>query len=467
MATTLRNKAGLNMNDNKIVTSKENNNKNVMVLRYQPHKCQKEVHESDARWKIICAGRRFGKSLLCAADIINRCLSGKYTEFDQIAWIAPTNGVAQRGVEAFKLIVQDSPNIITWYKSAPVTATFINGVKVVFLSADNPDSLRGFGFSHIVIDEADYLDPLLWDAVIRPSLADKKGSMIAISTPRAKGTFFHKLYLQGLTGEYDYIKSFHFPSSVNPLIDKQEIEDARKTIPEKIFQREYLAEFTDTGGAVFQNIDKCIYQSNDNCTCKSNTILGIDLARHADWTVITALCAKCKKVKFIERFNNIDWTIQKDIIKRIYLQTETPTIYMDTTGVGDVVYDNLVSEGLKINPFHFSNSSKQKLINNLKLIIMEGGVSWNGKMENADILRYELECYEVQETRTGLITYNGRTGVNDDCVIALALACNGLSSFISPIVCPKETKKANDFTMHFVEVDNSFDFGDNNQVFFA
>ncbi len=451
--------------NDKIVTQDLSSNK--AVLRYKPHNAQRLVHESKARFKIVCCGRRMGKTLMCCADVISRCLSGKYDEHSIIAIVAPTFQVCNRSVEAMKIITKDCPHLIKWYKSSPMTATFPNGVRVLFLSADSPDNLRGLGYDLLVVDEADYLDSYLYDSVLRPALSDKKGTLMAISTPRAKNTWFHKLYLQGLNKEFPHIESFHFPSSANPLMTADEIEDAKRTLPELVFQREYLAEFTDSGGSVFQNVDKCIYQSNDNCTCKSNTILGIDLARHADWTVITALCAKCKKVKFIERFNNIDWTIQKDIIKRIYLQTETPTIYMDTTGVGDVVYDNLVSEGLKINPFHFSNSSKQKLINNLKLIIMEGGVSWNGKMENADILRYELECYEVQETRTGLITYNGRTGVNDDCVISLALACTGLSSFISPIVCPKEEKVANDFTMNFVEVDNSFDFGDSNQVFFG
>lgn len=458
-----------NKND-KIVTPEEDSNKIVTVLRYQPHNSQRKVHESKARFKIICAGRRAGKSLLCSADVISRCLSGKYDEHSTIAWIAPTLNVAQRGVDAIKLITKDAPNLIKWYKSSPVSATFPNGVKILFLSADNEDSLRGYGFDHLVIDESDFLPNYLWTDVIRPSLADKKGSLMAISTPRAKNTFFYNLYHQGLSGEHNHIESFHFPSSSNPLMTVDEINDARKTLPETTFKREYLAEWTDTGGEVFANIDKCIYHDvKQNCNCNSNTVLGIDLAKHLDFTVIIALCAKCRKIKFIKRFNDLDWTLQKNIIKTVYMNTTTPNVILDTTGIGDVVYDDLLSEGLKITPFRFNNSNKQQLINNLRLQIMEGSIKWNSRLDNANILKHELECYEVQETRTGLITYNARSGVDihDDCVIALALACNGLSSFISPIVCQDEKEDKGSFLENFVETDDRvFDFGDSNQVFF-
>jgi hypothetical protein len=440
-------------------------NKNRKVLSYQPRPSQKKVHESKARWKIICAGRRAGKTILCAGDMINRVLSGNYDANSSIGWIAPTFLVAQRGVEAFKTITKECPELISWYKTSPVTATFPNGVKVTFLSADNPDSLRGYGWDFLVIDESDYLEKTLWDSVIRPSLADKKGSMIAISTPRAKRTFFHKLYMEGLTGDNPNIQSFHFPSSDNPLVTADEIEEARLSTPESTFRKEWLAEYVDDGGSVFQNIDKC-EDKTSNCTCKSNTILGIDLAKHEDWTVITSLCAKCRHIKAINRFNTIDWTLQKSIIKNVYIGSDTPVIIIDASGVGDVVYDDLKSEGLNIIPFKFTNQSKQQLINNLRLQIMDGNIKWNPELTNANILRYELECYEVQQTRTGQITYNGRSGIHDDCTISLALAVSGLQSFIHPFVPVVEEKQKVDFV--FVDDDDSggYDMGDRNSTFF-
>lgn len=451
-----------NLNENQLST---NSNKKQYILRYKPHEEQKKVHQSNARFKIICAGRRGGKSLLCAGDIINRALSGKYNHLDSIGWVSPTLQVSQRGVEAFKLITQECPDIITWYKSAPVSATFINGVKVVFLSADNEDGLRGWGWNHLVIDEANFLPDYLWDSVIRPSLADKKGTLMAISSPRAKNTFFHKLYLDGLNPELDYIESFHFPSSANPLMTKEEIEQARMSTPESVFRQEYLAEFPDGGGEVFAGIDKCIDEGQ--CNCNTNTEIGIDLARHVDFTVLTSICSKCNRIKNITRFNDLDWTIQKARIKSVYINTETPTITMDTTGLGDVVYDDLRAEGLKIIPFKFNNTNKQQLINNLRLQIMEGNIKWNKDLENAAILKHELECYEVQQTKTGLITYNGRSNCHDDCVISLALAVNRLKSFIHPIINVEDDEAPKDFMRDFEEVDNSYDWGESNATFFG
>ena len=449
-----------------------NSNVKKCVLRYKPHKEQEKVHRSNARFKIICAGRRAGKTMLVAADMINRIMSGihKYNSHSTLGWIAPTLQMSQRGVDAFKLITKDCPELIEWRKSAPITATFVNGVKVVFLSADNEDSLRGYGWDHLVIDEANYLPDYLWDAVIRPSLADKKGSLMAISTPRAKNTFFHNLYLQGLQEGNDYIQAFHFPTITNPIIDESEINEARKTLPEKIYIREFLAEFTDDGGDVFSGIENCV--DDNHCNCKeSDIILGTDLAKHSDFTVCLALCQKCGRIKSIERFNDLDWPTQKKLIKNVYIDNKNrspqTTMVIDSTGIGDVIYDDLKSEGVNVFPFKFNNTSKQHIINNLRLMIMEGRVKWNRNLRNAEILKLELECYETQSTRTGLITYNARNGMNDDTVIALALAVSRLPKYISPKVETKEDKEEYNFLEHFEEIDNRYDWGEGNATFFG
>jgi hypothetical protein len=197
------------------------------ILRYKPHPAQKLIHEDTHRFKIICMGRRSGKTLSISSDLINRCLSKtyNYNQYNDLAWIAPTFAMTQRGVDAIRNITRDAPQIVKITNTFPTTATFINGVKVKFLSADNPDALRGYGFTHIVIDEADFIADYLWTDVLRPSLADKKGSMIAISTPKKKGSWFHNLYLRGLK-EDENVKSFHNPSSCNPYLDPKEIVEA-------------------------------------------------------------------------------------------------------------------------------------------------------------------------------------------------------------------------------------------------
>jgi hypothetical protein len=218
---------------------------------------------------------------------------------------------------------------------------------------------------------------------------------------------------------------------------------------------------------VFQGIDKCIVDKP--CQCQAPVILGIDLAKHEDFTVITSLCTKCFTVKDIWRFNQINWGEQKNMIKNVYIDSIMPQVIIDATGAGDVVYDDLVSMGMTVRPFKFSNSSKQAVINNLKLNIMGGKIKWPSQLKEAQMLKYELECYEVQQTKTGMTTYNAPLGCHDDCVISLALAANGLKSFIHPNIAADETVESFD-TMSNIgwsDNDNGYDFGDNNSVFFG
>lgn len=442
---------------------------NKTILRYKPHQYQKLIHEDTHRYKIICAGRRFGKSLCICADFVNRCLSPQYNynNLTQLAWIAPTHQMAQRGIDALKLITQDAPNIVSITKSFPTTATFINGVMIKFLSADNPDMLRGYGFSHVVVDEGDYIPDYMWFDVLQPALSDHQGSMIAISTPRNKGTWFHQLYSRGLQGDdlESKIKSFHFPSALNPYLPAEEVEEARLTLPERIFQREYLAEYTDTGGEVFQGIDKCI-KSKPFCTCKARDILGIDLAKHLDFTVIVKMCCACHRIKEIRRFNTISWDEQRKLIKNVYISSVSPVIYLDATGIGDVIYDDLASDGLNVVPIKISNTKKQHLISNLRLRIMEGDISWDEDLENAKILKHELECFAIEQTRTGQITYNAPNGLHDDCVLALSFCVEGLTNYITPKTSDNDEDyvKSEEDMWHTTQEGN-YDFGDNATFF--
>lgn len=437
------------------------------ILSYRPHEKQKIIHADTHRFKIVCAGRRSGKSLCVMGELLNRCLSPRYNynKYSTIGWIAPTYQICNRGVDALKLITKHCPQLIKINSSPPLTANLINNIQIKFLSADNPDSLRGFGFNFLIIDEAAYIPDYLWYSVIRPALSDKMGNMIAISTPRAKGNWFHNLYLQGLNNgenkefeEGNSYKSFHFPTSANPYIKKTEIEEARRSLPVDIFRREYLAEFVDSGGEVFSNL-KNMYDEL-GCNCNAPEILGIDLAKHMDYTVIIKICSVCHRIKKIYRWNTINWDQQQDLIKNVYISSISPVIYIDATGVGDVVYDGLVSEGFNVIPIKFTNTKKQALINNLRLRIMECDIKINKNMENAELLKHELECYEIQTTKTGLTTYNAISGMHDDIVIALALAAEGIKNYITASTNYEKEAKGEEELWEPVNYSNGYNFED-------
>ncbi len=155
-----------------------------MVIEYTPHAAQMEIHRARGfRFRTVCTGRRFGKTLCMAAELLDR---GGGEAGGDYAWVAPTYGVAERGVEAFRTIAPEFARITG---RMPTRAEFEGAAgpcRVWFLSADNPDSIRGFGFRGIVLDEAAAVPVAVWIYVLRLTLAQTLGWAVFISTPMGR-----------------------------------------------------------------------------------------------------------------------------------------------------------------------------------------------------------------------------------------------------------------------------------------
>ncbi len=123
-----------------------------MTFNYSPHPAQRKIHEArTARFRTVCTGRRFGKTLCLAAELLDRggCESG-----GEYGWVAPTYNVAERGIEAFRAIAEGFVRIVGRMPTRVEFEGNAGPVKVWFLSADNPDNIRGYGFQGLVVDEA-------------------------------------------------------------------------------------------------------------------------------------------------------------------------------------------------------------------------------------------------------------------------------------------------------------------------
>jgi hypothetical protein len=124
----------------------------AVVFNYAPHPAQQQIRQARRkRFRTVCTGRRFGKTLCLAAELLDR---GGCERGGEYGWVAPTYNVAERGIEAFRTIAK---GFVTVCGRAPSRVEFTGTagpVRVWFLSADNPDNIRGFGFQGLVIDEA-------------------------------------------------------------------------------------------------------------------------------------------------------------------------------------------------------------------------------------------------------------------------------------------------------------------------
>ncbi len=170
----------------------------AVTLNYVPHAAQREIHEARGfRFRTVCTGRRFGKTLCLAAELLDRggCeLAGDY------GWIAPTYNVAERGIEAFKEIAFGFIRIVGRMPTRIEFEGAAGPVRVWFLSADNPDNIRGYGFQGLVVDEAAMIPADVWHYVLRPTIAQTLGWAVFVSTPKGRN-WFYDMHTRGRYGD--------------------------------------------------------------------------------------------------------------------------------------------------------------------------------------------------------------------------------------------------------------------------
>ena len=206
------------------------------------HVVQEEIARHPARFKVVDAGRRLGKTRLGVILCMAIGLAGGVAW-----WVAPTYGVASIGWRLLRQLAQQIPG--TEIREGDRRIEFQTGGIVQVKSADNPDGLRGEGLDFVVLDEAAFIKEDAWSQALRPALSDRQGGALFISTPRGRNWFFD-LY-NDAQGRDDW-QAWQFPTSANPHIAPEEIESARSLLPALIFAQEYEAQFTSSFGAMFK-----------------------------------------------------------------------------------------------------------------------------------------------------------------------------------------------------------------------
>ncbi|HUM49759.1 MAG TPA: hypothetical protein PLX92_06090, partial [Anaerolineaceae bacterium] len=148
----------------------------AVLINVSPHPGQSEVHNDPHRFKVLAAGRRWGKTRLGVLECIDKASAGGIAW-----WVAPSYKTSEAGWRPLTQICSHLPTAKTL--RAEKTITFPNGGLVAVRSSEVFDNLRGEGLDLVVVDECAYQRPEVWSEVLRPALADKIGSALFISTP--------------------------------------------------------------------------------------------------------------------------------------------------------------------------------------------------------------------------------------------------------------------------------------------
>jgi len=210
------------------------------------HDKQREVFDDPHRFRIVAAGRRFGKSRLAAWLLLIEALK---SESKDVFYVAPTFQQAKDIM--WGVLKELGRDVIQSAHENTSVLTLVNGRKIYLKGADRPDTLRGVGLHFLVIDEYADIKPNVWEQILRPALADVQGKALFIGTPKGRNHFY-ELYKYAEDGKDDDWKAFHFSSYDNPLIPESEIEAAKTSMSSFAFRQEFLASFQAASRDIFK-----------------------------------------------------------------------------------------------------------------------------------------------------------------------------------------------------------------------
>lgn len=380
-----------------------------LKINFVPYPRQAEFFYCDARYTIVEATTKAGKTVACLVWILwmaaTRGAPGR-----NFWWVAPVSSQARIAYRRLKLWLRADSHFR--FNASELYCELPNGARIWFKSGDNPDSLYGDDVDAAVVDEASRCKEESWHAV-RSTLTATGGPAKIIGNVRGRRNWAYQLARKAEAGAPNmaYFRLTTYDAAEAGVYSMAEIEDAKANLPEAVFNELYLAIPSDDGGNPFglAAIDACIIEQIHS---RRPVAFGVDLAKSVDWTVITGLNDR-GQVCYFDRFQ-LPWGPTKE---RILAAVQwTPTL-IDSTGVGDSVVEWLqVKRPGVFEGFKFSSSSKQQLMEGLAVAIQTQAVSYpDGPIPQ------ELREFEYEYARTGVL-YSAPGGFHDDCVCSLALA---------------------------------------------
>jgi len=214
---------------------------------------QRKVWDADQRFKLLCSGRRFGKTYLC----ITRLICWALEKPGSLCWYVTANYRMAKQIAWRELKNMTPPELVVKRNESDLSIELVNGSLIALRGAENEDSLRGVSLSALVVDEAAYVKQSAWEMVLRPALSDQGGPAWFITTP-AGLNWFHDLWEQA-QDQPDWT-TFSFTTVEGGNVPPDEVAAAKRTLDERTFRQEYLASFETLTGRVFPDF------SDDNIT---------------------------------------------------------------------------------------------------------------------------------------------------------------------------------------------------------
>lgn len=392
----------------------------AQAVLYTPHPNQKKIHDSiiheNYKYYLINIGRQFGKTLLATNQMIYWALNERGVK---IGWVSPIYRQAKKVFkETFKAFERRPEMYAKGTSHSDLIIQYPTGSSIQFFSSENYDSIRGFTFDYLICDEFAFMDERAWSEVLRATVLAKGKKVLLISTPKGRNHFYTLHCLDGVNDQY---KSFHMTSYDNPLINPTEIDDAKLTLPERIFRQEYLAEFLEDGSGVFVKFDEIATAERT-----TNLYAGIDVGRADDYTVLTIINSS-GNIFYCERWRHLPWDVITTSIANKINELGCKS-QIEVNGIGDVVFENIkakLKQPSLLQPFITTAKTKNDIIEGLQV----AGQNKEFKIQPIDWLLKEFSMFTYEYShKTRAVKYGAPVGHHDDGVMSCAIAYNSLKT---------------------------------------
>ena len=384
---------------------------------YTPTPIQKEILsgilESKAKYHIINTGRQIGKTMTLENLMLYWAINHAPVK---ILFVAPVYSQVTRVHKEMMLAISGS-GLVKQNNYSENYLELTTGSTITFRSAERYDAIRGGTYDYACIDEASFIKDDAWPEAIRPTLLVKGKKVVMASTPKGKN-WFYDIAMLGKSPDYPNYQFYTATSFDTPFISMEELEEAKKTVPENVYKQEYLAEFLDGGGEVFSNLPAIEFNEWPNPT--GQIFAGLDIGRANDFTVCTFMSANGEVVE-IYRNNKDSWNkITQDVLELI--KKHKANVLVETNGVGDPIYSNIKDEWQNTHPFTTTSKSKNEIIEGLILDVNEQSIAIPSK-RLFEPLQSEMEVFTyTYNPKTRNISYGHPNGLHDDTVLSLSLA---------------------------------------------
>jgi len=396
----------------------------MIVKGFTPHPDQRvkidQMLEPEVKYIVLTTGRQWGKTLLAQNLLIKWSLENPNAI---LMWVSPVYSQARKVFESFVNSGIDTGLIADANKSNLIIK-MVNGSVIHFKSGERADSIRGFTLDFLIVDEAAFFKDEVWNMVLKPTILVKGKKVLFISTPKGKN-YLYSLSIRGNDPEqksYLWLKGSSYDT---PFISPEELNEAKKTLPEDIFRQEILGEFIDSGGEVFVDLDRyCVLDFYPPKQERKKYWAGVDFGRQNDYSVLTIFDDDGNLVYFY-RERQKPWA---EIIGHITqkLREYDAQAQVEVNSIGDVLYEQLKGKYNKVEPFITSQSSKQNIVEDFIYATNEGLVKLPSQELNPSLYN-ELKTFSYQYSiKTRRISYAAIEGAHDDIIMSLCIAYNTL-----------------------------------------